>query len=362
MALTTVDPGLISTSSFKNRIINGAMVIAQRSTGSVTASTTSAITYGSCDRWAYLVSQASKFTYQQSSTAPTGFTNSLLITSSSAYTVGASDTFNILQVIEGFNCADLGFGTANAKTITISFWVQSSLTGTFGGVLCNYNINRTYPFTYTISSANTWEQKTITISGDTTGTWNTNNSGGLQLMFSLGTGSSASGTAGSWSGSSYYGATGATSVVGTSGATFYITGVQLEKGSVATSFDYRPYGTELQLCQRYYQNMQIAGQNSGVGVFRGSSAANATELALNITGAPMRTNPTVTTVTGGSTITVSTLGGSSSSFSFVYNTLVNSNVTGQVVRLRGGGGLTDNAPYIGWNPNADIVAGLSAEL
>jgi hypothetical protein len=176
----------------------------------------------------------------------------MLITSLSAYSVGSGDYFQASQPIEGFNVADLGFGAAGASTVTISFWVRSSLTGTFGGCLKNGASNRSYPFTYTISSANTWEQKTVTIAGDTTGTWATDNSRGMQLVFSLGMGSTYSGTAGAWAGSNLGSATGATSVVGTNGATFYITGVQLEKGSTATSFDYRPYGTELQLCQRYY--------------------------------------------------------------------------------------------------------------
>ena len=238
---------------FKNRIINGAMMIDQRNAGaSVTANDG---TY-CLDRWKMAASPASKYTAQQNAgsvTPPVGFTNYLGITSSSAYSVGAGDYEGIQQRIEGFNVADLGWGTANAATITISFWVRSSLTGTFGGSLYNSAANRSYPFTFTISVANTWEQKTITVSGDTSGTWTTNNTAGLTITFGLGVGTTYSGTAGSWVGSLCFSATGATSVVGTNGATFYITGVQLEKGSTATSFDYRPYGTELQLCQRYYQ-------------------------------------------------------------------------------------------------------------
>ena len=234
---------------FKNRIINGAMVIDQRNAGaSVTANDQ---TYP-VDRFSFVMSQSSKGTGQRSTTAPAGFVNSLLFTSSSAYTVGSGETFNITQKIEGFNVADLGWGTASAATVTVSFWVRSSLTGTFGGSFRNGNANRSYPFSYTISATNTWEQKTITVAGDTSGTWATDNSIGVQIYFGLGVGSTLSGTAGSWAGANYTSATGAVSVVGTSGATFYITGVQLEKGSTATSFAYRPYGTELALCQRYY--------------------------------------------------------------------------------------------------------------
>jgi len=252
---------------FKNRIINGAMVIDQRNAG---ASVTPNNTY-TLDRWQGQNSQTSKYTVQQSSTAPSGFKTSLLATSSSAYSVGSGDYFFLNQPIEGFNTADLGFGAAGASTITISFWVRSSLTGTFGGSIRNYNVDRSYPFSYTISSANTWEQKSVTIAGDTSGTWvGATNSVGIYVTFSLGSGSTFSGTAGAWAAGNYISATGATSVVGTSGATFYITGVQLERGSTATSFDYRPYGTELALCQRYYETTFDIGtapaNNLGVGV------------------------------------------------------------------------------------------------
>ena len=175
------------------------------------------------------------------------------VTSLSAYSVSASDFFALNQYVEGYNVADLGFGGASAKTITISFWVNSAVTGTFTGALNNSAYDRSYPFTYTISSANTWEQKSVTIAGDTSGTWLTTNGVGLQCYWNLGTGTTYSKAAGSWGSGNVQNATGSVSVVGTNGATFYITGVQLEVGSSATSFDYRPYGTELALCQRYYE-------------------------------------------------------------------------------------------------------------
>jgi hypothetical protein len=251
-ASTGVSPG------FRNRIINGGMTIDQRNAGASVTPTNSQYTL---DRYQFYVSQASKLTCQQNAgsvTPPVGFSKYLGVTSSSAYSIGAGDYFSFQQFIEGYNVADLNWGTANAKTVTLSFWVRSSLTGTFGGSLGNAATNRSYPFTYTISSANTWEQKTVTIAGDTSGTWETTNSIGLAVYFSLGVGSTFSGTAGAWAGASYVSATGATSVVGTNGATFYITGVQLEVGSTATSFDYRPYGTELALCYRYYYQRNIA--------------------------------------------------------------------------------------------------------
>ena len=253
-SITDSSGGVLAPSSsvFRNRIINGAMVIDQRNAGSSVTQTTSVLY--SVDRWAIYGNVTSKFTAQQNAgsvTPPAGYINYLGITSSSAYSIGSTDDFQLIQRVEGLNCADLAWGTASAATVTLSFWVRSSLTGTFGGSLSNSASNRSYPFTYTISSANTWEQKSITIAGDTSGTWLTTNGVGIQISFGLGVGSTYSGTAGTWAATNYQSATGATSVVGTNGATFYITGVQLEKGSTATSFDYRPYGTELSLCQRY---------------------------------------------------------------------------------------------------------------
>jgi hypothetical protein len=275
--------------AFRNRIINGAMVIDQRNAGaSVTSTTSNPYTV---DRWQSVATVSSKYTIQQSSVAPTGFTNSLLVTSSAATTVGSGDIYCIGQKVEGFNTADLGFGASGASTITISFWVRSSLTGTFGGCVANSAFDRGYPFTYTISAANTWEQKSVTIAGDTTGTWLKTNGVGLVLWLGLGVGSSSSGTAGAWAASGYYSATGATSVVGTNGATFYITGVQLEKGSTATSFDYRPYGTELALCQRYYVKTGSGANYTAIGSgFNGTGTATSTYIKFPVS---MRASPTV---------------------------------------------------------------------
>ena len=240
--------------SFKNRIINGAMVIDQRNAG---ASVTPTNLQYTVDRWNTLLTQSGKFSVQQNSgsvTPPQGFSNYLGAVSLSAYSVTAGDRFVIQQSIEGYNISDLGWGTAGAKTITVSFWVRSSLTGTFGGAMIGGAGPASYPFSYTINSANTWEQKTIVVPGATSDTWGSTNTNGISIRFSLGAASNQSGTANAWAYSSNLSsATGAVSVVGTSGATFYITGVQLEKGSTATSFDYRPYGTELALCQRYYE-------------------------------------------------------------------------------------------------------------
>jgi hypothetical protein len=240
----------------RNRIINGAMVIDQRNAGASYSQINGAY---SLDRWAGNSFDGTvttgKFTVQQNAgsvTTPSGFNNYLGVTSSAATSISSSAIYTVFQWIEGYNAADLDWGTANAKTVTLSFWVRSSLTGTFGGALQNSATDRSYPFSYTISSANTWEQKTITVAGDTSGTWLKTNGASIAVRFGLGVGSTYSGTAGSWAGANYYSATGATSVVGTNGATFYITGVQLEVGTQATSFEYRQYGTELALCERYF--------------------------------------------------------------------------------------------------------------
>ena len=302
--LMTTSDGVSSAGlyGFKNRIINGNMRIDQRNAGASVTPTNGQYTV---DRWLAALTQASKYTVQQNAasvTPPVGYTNYLGITSSSAYSVLTSDVFYIRQVIEGFNIADLAWGTASAAAVTLSFWVRSSLTGTFGGSLQNSAENRSYPFTYTINAANTWEKETITIAGDTSGTWVTNNGAGIKVNLSFGAGATYSGTAGAWAGSTLVSATGATSVVGTSGATFYITGVQLEKGSTATSFDYLDYGRSLAQCQRYYYKTFPQGtapaQNTGsiAGALLVSTSATSTfggSLPLPVT---MRSAPsTVTT-------------------------------------------------------------------
>jgi hypothetical protein len=270
------------------------MVLDQRNAGaSVTPTNLQYLT----DRWFSGLTQASKYTAQQNAgavTPPAGFTNYLGVTSSSAYSVLTGDTFYIAQSIEGFNSSDFAWGTANASPVTLSFWVRSSLTGTFGGSITNRTA-RSYPFSYTISSANTWTQISVTIAGDTSGTWPTNNTASVSVYFGLGSGATYSGTSGAWAGSVLIQPTSTASVVGTNGATFYITGVQLEKGSTATSFDYRPYGTEFNLCQRYFYKPTNKDE-SYVGVCSSTTAVSA-PIQFPIT---MRSAPTITLATAGS--------------------------------------------------------------
>jgi len=256
----------MSSSFLRNRIINGDLRIDQRNAGASVTNT--AATLYTLDRWAANGAQASKFTIQQNAgavTPPSGFVNYLGVTSSSAYSVLSTDSFDVRQIIEGLNISDFNWGTASAATVTLSFWVRSSLTGTFGGALANGAFNRSYPFTYTISVANTWEQKTVTIAGDTSGTWLTTNGRGLYVFFGLGAGSTLSGTAGAWTGSGLVTATGAVSVVGTNGATWYVTGVQLEAGTVATPFERQIFSNQLAQCQRYYYRVTNVGASRPYG-------------------------------------------------------------------------------------------------
>ena len=285
----------------KNRIINGAMVIDQRNAGASVTATTSAPF--SVDRWQLYSNPTSKFTAQQvSGNANTtqGYDQSLKITSSSAYTITAGDSCIVQQPIEGNNIVDLAFGTAGAKTVTLSFWVYSSLTGTFGGSLQNYAGTRSYPFSYTISTANTWEQKSITIAGDTSGTWvGSSNAGSMTVVFGLGVGSTRSGTVNTWASANYYAPTGATSVVGTSGATWYLVGVQLEIGSTATPFERRLYNAELAACQRYYAKSYAQGTvpgattNLGLAALSSGGGGSYTDLLTVSLPVIMRTTVTV---------------------------------------------------------------------
>ena len=284
-----------------NRLINGAMVIDQRDAGAAVTPASSAYTL---DRWSVVISVGSKFSVQQNAGSlsaanrPVGFTNYLGATSLAATAVGASDYYQINQSIEGFNFADLNWGTANAQPVTLSFWVRSSLTGAFGGALLNAAENRSYPYSYTISAANTWEQKTVTIAGDTTGTWvGATNGTGVQVRFSLGMGSTYTTTANAWAAGVFGAPTGSTNVVSTNGATFYITGVQLEKGSTATDFDYQQYGTELALCQRYFYQWSAA---NGASAIVGSGQAFGASAAYIVMKTPvtMRTTPTTFSFVG----------------------------------------------------------------
>ena len=364
MALTQVNLGMVDTAAagglgMRNKIINGAMEIDQRNAGA-------SVTYGSSttlyavDRWGGFEDTDGEMTGQQSSEAPAGFINSIKLTTTTAdSSLGATQRVIFRQIIEGSNCRDLNWGTSDAKTITISFWVRSSLTGTHGGVIANQAQNRSYPFTYTISAADTWEQKSITVAGDTSGTWLTTNAQGIRLIFGMGVGSTYSGTAGSWAGTRYESATGAVSVIGTLNATWYITGVQLEVGSVATEFERRPYTTELSLCQRYC--LKYCGnsvyEDVNTQTIIGYNATSAYGAIFTVV--PMRTTPSISH--SGLKLTdetnqhpITSINASGSGYSGPYNLNCGFNVSSGLTIYRGYQLRANN------NINAYLI--LSAEL
>jgi hypothetical protein len=353
--------GAGNASLLKNRLINGNMVIDQRNAGASVTATDGAYTL---DRWKANDSVNSKFTIQQNAgsvTPPAGFTNYLGVTSSAATTVGTNDYYFMRQLIEGYNVADLGWGTANAKTVTLSFQVYSSLTGTFGGTLMNSASNRNYPFSYTVSSANTWTSVAITIAGDTSGTWLTTNGIGIGVSFGLGVGTTYSGTAGAWAAGEKYSATGAVQVVATSGATFYITGCQLEVGASATGFEYRQYGTELNLCQRYYQALSYADQASvSIGTADAGSGTQAPIYFLQT----MRTAPTVTLPAVGKTSGTQAFLQSNGTYPTTVGTHTANSISANQFRITGSGyagAFTQgNATWLYSNSTTTIQA--SAEL
>jgi hypothetical protein len=354
--------GLDGFVNMKNRIINGAMVIDQRNAGASSAFGSTGA-YNTVDRFQAYQNTSGTATLQQVVDAPTGFYNSLKVTITASTTPAAGELFQIQQVIEGYNIADLGFGTASAKTITLSFWVKSSLTGQFGGAVQDGSAGYGYPFSYTISVANTWEQKSISITGATAGSWGATTSAGLRLYLDLGCGSTYLGTAGSWSANGYRGATGDTKLVSTNGATWFITGVQLEVGSTATSFDYRSIGTELALCQRYFQ---LFGSIStpATNIMLGGAMATGSTGGMAVIALPqeMRTTPSLTFSSTASAFRVV----NSTDSSIACNSVPTANILGnKAIRVGFGvaSGLTaGNATILfGDNSNAAWI-GVTAEL
>ncbi len=246
------DDGALSN---RNLIINGGMVIDQRNGGASVTGSASAAKFAA-DRFSFFANTTGTITIQQVSDAPDGFANSNKVTCTSAATSDSSASrVQLYHAIEGHNTANLAFGSSSAKAITLSFWVKASNTGTYGGSFVNGAANRSYPYQYTISASNTWEYKIITISGDTTGTWATDNTTGMYVFWSLGIGSTFEGTANQWNGAFDIGPPSSFSLKDNLNATLQITGVQLEVGDTATPFEHESYGDTLAKCQRYYEQL-----------------------------------------------------------------------------------------------------------
>ena len=355
-ASTTGTPG------FKNRVINGSMVVDQRGSAASPVTIPNGSSAFSVDQFrTYKDTATGVLTAQQSSTAPTGFIKSLLLTASTGFSAGAGDYLTIVNSIEGTNVADLNCGTANAATVTLSFWVRSSITGTYAASLTNSANSRSYVATYTISSANTFEYKTITIPLDTSGTWLTDNGAGMRIRFDLGSGSNYNTTANTWATGTLTRTSACVNWTATTGATFYVTGVQLEKGTTATAFDFRSYGTELALCQRYFWLCNGATyQYSIVGCGEIGGAG-----MLNITfPVPMRTTPSTISASGsGPYFYYNTVGGARQTGTFTSASISNYGAGTNAMRIitgaTGGSGLFF---WVDIGSTATLAFSISAEL
>ena len=245
----------------KNLVINGGMSVSQRHG---TSETTPGHTDFGPDRMRFDLSQSSKFKVQQVTDAPAGFSHSMKVTSLSAYSSGSSDYFLLQNMIEGTDSARLRWGTSEAQTITLSFYVKSSLVGVYACGIRNNPYNRANTQTYTINNANTWERKTVTFTGDTSGSWNVDTNAGLKINFDLGSGSNfQAASTGTWLATNDFITSDSVKVVGTNAATWYITGIQLETGSLSTPFEHHAITDELALCQRYYWKLDDGSNQAG---------------------------------------------------------------------------------------------------
>lgn len=340
--------------SNRNLIINGSHDVNQRDQGSFTPSHNDFCT----DRWRMELSDASKYTAEQSSTSPDGFQKSLKITSSSAFTPASDDYFLVTQDIEGYNSAPAAFGSSAAKSVTLSFWVRSSLTGTFACAIRNSAFNRTHIKEYTISTADTWEHKTLTFPGITDGTWNTESTVGIRVHWSLGAGSDFHGAADTTLNTNDFATSSSTNVVATNSATWFMTGAQFELGATATPFEHRSYSDELARCQRYFRRLcEGASYAAAPGSGTGTSSTNAWH---NIHLIPeMRTVPTLSDwsnlrnddVSGGTAVTALSLTTSMSSTEAVF------------LQATSASSLTAHRPYfLLANNTSSAKLDLSAEL
>ena len=340
--------------SNRNLIINGSHDVNQRDQGSFTPSHNDFCT----DRWRMELSDASKYTAEQSSTSPDGFQKSLKITSSSAFTPASDDYFLVTQDIEGYNSAPAAFGSSAAKSVTLSFWVRSSLTGTFACAIRNSAFNRTHIKEYTISTADTWEHKTLTFPGITDGTWNTGSTVGIRVHWSLGAGSDFHGAADTTLNTNDFATSSSTNVVATNSATWFMTGAQFELGATATPFEHRSYSDELARCQRYFRRLcEGASYAAAPGSGTGTSSTNAWH---NIHLIPeMRTVPTLSDwsnlrnddVSGGTAVTALSLTTSMSSTEAVF------------LQATSASSLTAHRPYfLLANNTSSAKLDLSAEL
>lgn len=271
---------------FRNRIINGNMKIDQRNAGALVTYQTSGYPTGAAngyfiDRFVIrnLRTNGGLLTAQQVADAPTGsgLNYCASIINQTGGVTAADDVIFFRQYVEGLQTSDLQWGTLYAKTCTLSFWVKSSVTGTFVVSFRNAAFTDTYVTTYTINSINTWEYKTITVPGATTGVWDTTTTTGMTITWDLGSGSTYNApVANAWTTGNYITVAGVTKISNTTGANIRFTGIQFEKGSIATEFEFRPYQIELALCQRYYERRTVTGAVANERLTTTGLAASAT--------------------------------------------------------------------------------------
>lgn len=345
MAISKIpNAGISNAVNFRNILINGDMSVDQRSeTATINAGS---VTYN-VDRFLGRgASSAGVFTLVQDTDSPDDFTNSLKATVTTAdSSLDSGVSYRVQQVVEGTNTTQLNWGTSSAKTVTLSFYVKSSVAGTFGGSLANGDYDRFNVFSYTINSVDTWERKTVTITGDTSGTWPTGTGLGIRVNWSLGAGATYVGSAGSWGSSAKEGVTGQTNLIETNSATFRITGTQLEAGTTASDFEFLPFDINLRRCERYYTVSQEVNEWGGFaaqdrnGIFAGRIGAYGNQPVHVRFPVRMRTVPTVTvyslTGTSGNVSNTGTTAGSHSSNDNVSTTRVSESGIGYLTGFAG---------------------------
>ena len=354
----------------RNKLINGDMRIDQRYSGANTVIPAYTATYV-MDRWfGNAQPDASKFSMRQmnsantsasnyeASSAPSGYANSMKVSSTTALSVSTGEIYYVAQRIEGFNSYRLGWGAAGAKTVTLSFWVKSSVTGTLGGSVHNSANDYSYPFTYSIVAANTWEQKFITITGATSGSWKTDFNTGIQINFALATGSSYTATAGSWTGTAnIFGATGQANVLAAQGNTWYLTGVQFEVGATATNFEFRHINTELSMCQRYFYLTNTSGSQVNIAQWGAAYSTTAARITIGFK-VTMRSAPTSIVVGSGTFVLDDFVGGGNVTGISFYEAVTNQGTVNATVAS----GLTQYRSYALLCPAAGTGIGFNAEL
>jgi hypothetical protein len=329
--------GAGNASSFKNRIINGNMTVSQYTNGATLTNVFNSGTYF-VDRFRTGGNNfaTGRYSISQPSDAPSGFSKSVRIDVTTTQTV--NDLWTITQAIEGYNTSDFNLGTATAKALTLSFWVKGGTVGTYALYLHNTDDTRSFVTTYTINSADTWEYKTISIAAPTSGTFSTINTKSLRVDWVLNVATAGiTASLNTWISGDFTAASGCVNLLAVSGGNWSITGVQLEVGTVATSFDFRSYGTELALCQRYFARFNSLG-----GAYRGVGAG-VTESATSIScvvkyPVAMRAGPTASG-TG-----LATYDGSSVRAVTAFATQYSGSDAMNINLTVGGGGMTTNRP------------------